>query len=223
VKPWDPLAKARYLRQMNDRARKTGSPLTYRSLAKMIGSRADYVRRLLVGLSVFDYIIDNDFFGLRGVEEDDISFSVLTTALSYENIADWTGVDTDDPDDSDYADENLRQLVDWTFRETPSGRSVVGESRNLKQLAAVVAEPHAVDALRAGVPLEDAAMLTKEANEAFRSSVADATGKARLARDMTHRLSKVAEVDVEATRELAGISREMHRLVQAKYEEYGED
>lgn len=212
VKEWDPLAKARYLKQLIERAGARGESITKQQLARRIGSRADYVERLLQGLDVYDHVASRNFYGLGGVSEDTISFSVLTTALSYENIASFVGTDEDEESGEqpgDLKEDNLRDLVDWMFRKREEGKTVLGESRNLGQLAAVVQYPEARDALKAGVPLNDATLLTDEPLQAFRRAVRQATDKLKLARSMTHRIVSPTEADVKTLADLTNIAREL--------------
>jgi len=191
VKEWDPLAKARYLEQLLRRAQARGATLTDQQMARRIGSRADYVRLLREGLGVYDHVVERDFYGIEGVTEDAINFSVLTTALSYENIAGFVGADEDAETGEwpeELHDENLRDVVDWMFRRGADGKTVLGESRNLGQLAAVV-----------------------------KSS--EAAGKLKLARTMTHRIGKVEDADLTALTELTSLARELAGVIRNKLEE----
>lgn len=224
VKQWTPLAKARYLQQLRRRAERAGEDGTDRQLARLIGSRADYVKKLLGGLDVYDHIVARDFYDLKGVDEESISFSVLTTALSYERIAEWVGArDTGRRAEPRLDDENLKLFVDWTFRERPNGRTLVGESRNLKKLAAVVGSPRGVRALKEGRTLDEAEMFTDEPLNSFRTVVEEADGKVRLAREITSRVQNFEEFDVQRLVELARTTRDLHRVVRdRRYDEEDE-
>jgi hypothetical protein len=70
-----------------------GSDEKYRAAARKIGSRADYVERLLTGLAVHERIVQHEYWGVDQPGASDTNFSVLTTALSYEGIAEWVGLD----------------------------------------------------------------------------------------------------------------------------------
>ena len=221
VKEWGPLAKARYLEQLVRRAKGLGDPLTYQRLARRIGSRPDYVQRLLGGLNVYDHAAENGFYRLEGVNEDAISFSVLTTALSYQKIAAFVGTDEVTEIGGKFAhlsDESLRDLLDWMFRKRGDGATVLGESRNLGELAAVVSVPVAVKALRDGLSLGDALLLTNEPLEAFRRAVRQAADKLNLARTMTHRIASPTDADLSALTDLTNIARELAIVVSSKIE-----
>jgi hypothetical protein len=222
VKEWEPLAKARYLEQLLRRAQARGETLSDQQLARRIGSRADYVRLLRKGLEVYDHVAEHDFYGIEGVDEDAISFSVLTTALSYENIAGFVGTD-DDPETGEEPDElrddNLRDVVEWMFRKQGDGKTVLGESRNLGQLAAVVKSPEARVALKQGLALADAVLLTDEPLQSFRKAVRQAGDKLKLARTMTHRIGKVEEADLTMLTELFNLARELAGVIRNKLDD----
>lgn len=223
IKPWDPLAKARYVRQLVARAQKSSDPDPIRLVAKKIGTRSDYVGRLLQGLAVYEHAEDLNFYDLKGLDEDDIDFAVLTTALSYSAIAQFVGVRAGDPAARDLNDSNLRDVFDWLFRPLPNGRTVVGESRNLKELAAVVASTEAVGALRAGEPLRDAVQLTEEPLRQYRQSVRQSRDRLERARSLVHRVRQPVETDLDVLAEIGTITRDLRSLLRTRMEEADED
>lgn len=176
VHQWDSLSKARYLEQMQVELVSQGVPSEelHRRLAKLIGSRADYVLRLLTGLQVYEKIanetlIDSDV----QVEEDDIAFSVLTTALNYSNISEFLGmgeeksVDTIDPG-------KLKELTRWVFEKGPENRTRLGESRNLSLLSDVLSSPVALREFRDGKPLKDAFLYVEGSSSVLRKALLSA-------------------------------------------------
>lgn len=218
IKPWDPLAKARYVNQLLERA-STGEAIPdLREIARKIGSRADYVEKLLSGLWVYGRTVDSGFFGLRGVTEETIDFSVLTTALSYAAIRDWLRL-ADTPSARTVEDGNLKDLIDWLFRELPSGKTVVGESRNLRTVAEIVEYPKAVDALRKGEPLQSAAQLTGEPVKVFRESLRGARDGMERARDQVHRVELPTDQDLGILGEISTITRDLTAVVRSRIED----
>lgn len=216
VQEWSPLSKARYLRQLVDEARATGGTVDYREIARKIGSRHDYVRRLLGGLTVFDRVQERDYYNLDGVDEPTVDFSVLTTALSYSAIASWVGVDVDGEADQ-LNDRNLKDLIDWTYRERAGGRTIVGESRNLSSLAKVVSQPEALTALREGSTLADAALLTDEPLEIFRQSIHDAQQALARARGQIHRVEPTP-ADLTLVSETVVLAKDLAAVVRTRLE-----
>lgn len=216
IKEWDPLAKARYVTQLASRSGTKPESALHREIAKKIGSRTDYVDRLLSGLTVFEHVEARDFYGLEGVDEDSLEFAVLTTALSYKSIGKFIGLR--DGDAAALKDRNLRDLIDWMYADKGSGTTILGESRDLRNLAAVVAEPEALKALRAGRTLEDAALLTTEPLRAFRKLLGQAEGRLRTAADQFHRVSEVDESDVELLSGMRQIVLNLLTLVRTRLE-----
>ena len=96
VKQWEPLAKARYIKnvfdQLTDKTQDVNSRL--KEVANIIGSRRDHIRRNLEALSVYKVIENNDFFEIENLSETSIKFSVLSTALADERFSSFVGIES---------------------------------------------------------------------------------------------------------------------------------
>jgi hypothetical protein len=172
-KRWDSLSKARYIKQLKDTFY-VGLPEDeqLRAIAKEIGSRKDYVAQMLTGLAVFDRASENDFYGLQRVKANDVDFSVLTTALSYSNISKFLGLESR----TDIAAANLdgkasHDLFSWMFAQDQQGDTILGESRNLRKLSAVVANDASLDILRKDKNLAVAYLYTEGPSNAFTKTI----------------------------------------------------
>jgi hypothetical protein len=205
VKEWKPLAKARYLRQLRDRADKRGTGTDDKSLARNIGSRSDYVRRLLNSLEAFERLEE------RGIaKKDEARFSLLQTALQYSSISDYAGIDLqNEPDPERINDEALDDIGRWTLQPDPEGkgRAPRVNSRTLPELSKIVASERARDAFREGASIDQALRLTSAAAEALESSMAEAATALREAR------SHAAELDEAASDRHQAALRELEELV----------
>lgn len=149
IKSWSSLQKARYLKRMRDTFYKdySGKEQLTR-LAREIGSRQDYVGQMLATLNVYEHAEKNGFYNVDGLHPQEIDFSVLSTAFSYNNIAEYIGLENrQDIDGKSIDDENLKNLLTWMFVAKSNQKSILGESRNLKRLAAVVESPDAISLL----------------------------------------------------------------------------
>lgn len=191
IKEWDPLAKARYLKQLFSTTPRNLSPTDrYSEVAQTIGSRRDHVKRSLDALAVYDLIEKKSFFDIEGLGEESIKFSVLSTALADERLAEFVGSskrigpseeDSEPEIESTHPTVNPRHLKStavedltrWLF-EKKNGKTVVGESRNLRALGAVVAVPKALSALRSKSSLSHAYRLTSGINKDFAGTLYDA-------------------------------------------------
>ncbi|GAA5531146.1 ParB N-terminal domain-containing protein [Herpetosiphon gulosus] len=171
VKPWSSLAKARYLKQLADTS---SLPVVERNrhLAKIIGSRADYVSKLLFGLEVYDLIVSKNFFGISDLNDENFDFSILTTALSYKNIAKYIGTSNyEDTDSINYS--NLADIVSWSFQKH-NGVTRIGESRNLKDLSIIVDHKDALQRFKQGSTLKESLLFTSHPVEIFMESIEEA-------------------------------------------------
>lgn len=163
IKSWGSLQKARYIKKMRDRfyAGVVGKEqLT--ALAREIGSRSDYVAQMLTALNLYERAEIKNFYDVKGLDPQEIEFSVLSTAISYTNIATYAGLDgRQDMAGANANDENLKNLLSWMFVARGDQKPVLGDSRNLKQLAAVVESPAATAVLLKNGNLDAAYQLSR--------------------------------------------------------------
>ena len=147
---WEPLSKARYLADLiRNFYIQLDNEDQLKAVARDIGSRRDYVAQLLTALNLYDRAKNANFYGLQRVGENDINFSLLSTALSYSNIVEFLGLPGRDAVVVDSVnDAHAKELLGWMFAQDQRGETVLGESRHLKKLAAVVGSMHAVTELR---------------------------------------------------------------------------
>lgn len=223
IQKWGPLQKARYLRQLadTDGFKKLSKVELRRRLAREIGTRPDYVGKLLAGLVVYEAVEENSFFEIPGLEDKEGWYSVLSTAVtSYKNIAEYLGMSgvTDD-DATKLKKTHLKKLAEWLFRKNSEGVSRVAESRDLKKLARVVANSAALKKFESGTTLDDADLLTEGPAEAFRESLRQAKTRMELARDLVHRLEKVEERDLDEIREIRNLAVTVESAAKAMHEQ----
>lgn len=179
IKPWEPLAKARYIEQLFALTdSKSPAKVRYGLVASTIGSRRDHIKRNLDALAVYKVIKDEEFYGIEGLDDASLKFSVLSTALADERIGVFVGIgrknadgdyDDTDPiaDSSSLNRDMIEELSRWLFERDAKGKTKVGESRNLRLLSAVVGSPRALAALRGGSPLKIAYQLTSDLTKDF--------------------------------------------------------
>ena len=214
VKEWDPLAKARYLEQLYRKLTEETKAEKLRSVAKTIGSRADYVSRLLTGLAIYDEIAEEDFFGLEGVNERSVKFSLLTTAINYSNVADFLDVETGDFDLESINKNHLEELTGWMFEKTRENRTRLGESRNLSELSSVLGDERALEQFRAGLPLMEAYTLTAGPNNAYRQVVAEARSRLNTALTYASKIDDVSQTDVDIMIDIYKTARAITAVLQ---------
>lgn len=166
---WEPLSKARYLADLiSNFYTDLSFDAQLRALAKDIGSKPAYVAQLLTALRLYDQAKASNYYDLQRLSERDISFSLITTALSYNNIVQFLGIQSRGDASLQGLDENhLKDLLSWMFAQDQKGDTVLGESRRLKLLAAVVASSTATAELRKKGDLDQAYIHTSGPAEAL--------------------------------------------------------
>jgi hypothetical protein len=221
VDQWGSLAKAKYLSQLQSEYSELDYVSMTKQLAKIIGSRSDYVHKLLSGYQLYQKIEENNFFKIPNLDEESFQFSLLTTALSYSNINNYvTGATEDTGEESTKINlDHLKDLTEWIYKEI-EGRTRLGESRNLKTLNAVVSVPRALKAFKEhGRPLEEAKLLTDEPREIFSNSIRQALARITDAKSQSHHVQHPSPADQENLRDLVQIARELYTVVRNKIDQ----
>lgn len=216
VKEWEPLAKARYVRQLWARTKSTSAEAKLRKLAQTIGSgkRADYVGRLLAALALYEQVEDENFFDISGLSEDSVKFSFFLVALNHSAIVRFLGLrNTQDPLLPGLKKKHLRELVDWMFRVRADGETVLGESRNIVRLGRVVENEIALAALRKGEPLSVAESLTGAPEEVFFGEIKESRDHLLTAQSQQHLVGAVRSVTRQHLQEIQKLTVALLRVI----------
>lgn len=179
IQEWDALSKAKYLKELREEFYPDEAvEQQFRSLAKDIGSKPDYVAKLLTALGLYDKAMDSGkFFGLPLTTED-VEFSYLTTALGYKSIPEWLGLEG--PKDIDMSSlnlDNLKMMFGWFFSKDQNGKTILGESRNISELSSIVKEEKAIAALNETKDINVAFLYTDGPSEALVKAMEAAMAK----------------------------------------------
>ncbi|WP_153001287.1 ParB N-terminal domain-containing protein [Microbacterium testaceum] len=209
IKEWDPLAKARFLAQRFES--EVGDDATrFRSLARSIGSRSDYVGRLLTAYELYVVMESNSFFAIEGLDASLIDFSLITSLLAYTNVVNYLGLASSQDMRLPNLDVSRLKFLTAFVYQRKDGRTRLGESRNIRTLADVLAAPQAREALEEGKSLRVAAQLTEAGAQVFRSLVASAKESIDLAFDSVADSSLTSE-DVALVAEIVEAAGELGR------------
>lgn len=157
IKQWEPLAKARYIAQYFDSETKRGASTAdrYSVVARSIGSRPSYIKRQLDGIAIYRFIEKNSFFEIEGLDEENIPFSILTTALGYEEVLKHVSASSDPYiHPGKIKKKETKELASWLFERDKEGETRLGDSRNIKKLALIVESSEALKELRAGASID---------------------------------------------------------------------
>lgn len=189
VKDWGgALEKARYLDQLYQiHIEDTPPQQIYRRLANIIGSRADYVLKLHLALKLYERANENAYYG-ADIQDEDIKFSWLTTALGHSAITDYIGIsNASDICLDTLEEENFKKIFQWMFHPN---KSVVGEVRKISDLAKVIEYPNALAQLEKGGTLEEALLHTSAPSESFIKMLRKAKQQLQQAKDAIEQLNE---------------------------------
>ena len=226
IKTWSTLAKARFLDQMRSTfSADMDEKEMARALAKSIGSRTDYVAGLLTGLGVFNAIEQQAFFGIRGMDDDKIELSLLTTALGYKNIYSYIGLSSGRSMDlAPLKMDKVRDLTKWIFDKS-EGKTRVGESRNFGDLNVILdpENPLALEAFQSGRPLEEALLLTGAPTENFRIALSQAEARLGDAQRSLKDDLALTKIDVESIKRIRRLAISLLKDVESRVDGDDED
>lgn len=220
IKQWDSLSKARYLAQLRDEFYPDlEKAKQLKALANDIGSKPDYVGKLLTALSCYQHAEDNKFFDLP-VRPEDIEFSLLTTALSYKQIYTWLGLENStDIEMSNLNADNLESAFAWMFAKDRQGRTILGESRNLKELACIVESGDAIQVLKDTGRLSEAFLYTDGPQAALQTALEQADERIRVIWNMLPKTRPFSETHADVADVLFNSIRDVRKYIKEKLEE----
>lgn len=215
AKKWDSLSKARYLKQLRDEFYVgLSNDEQHKAIAKEIGSRKDYVAQMLAGLNVFERAQAADFYGMQRVKAEDVDFGVLTTALSYSNISDFVGLESrTDAVGKDLNDENIKDLLSWVFAQDQQGETILGESRNLRKLSAVIANDVARERLKKDGNLEIAYLHSEGPSKALVKALDEAYAKLLAAYEMVPSVDSFDRGHEQSAEKMVELSEDVLSLI----------
>ena len=220
VKDWGALEKARYLDQLYQiHIQNTPQEKIYAKLAKMIGSRADYVSKLHTALKLYDKANDNAYYG-ADIKEEDISFSWITTALGYTGIVSFLGLTSLDASLSGLDEENYKKLFTWLFHPD---KTVIKESRQLSDLAKITEVSCAVEKLEKGSSIDEALLYTSAPSDAFIEMLKKAKQQLKQAKDAIEQLSEVPTEAEDLLEDIDKLSKTIVGGLKANFKKKGDN
>jgi len=181
VKEWEPLAKAKYIKQLFDHTNPNDETTNrYFKVGQQVGSNKGYVKRALDALAAYKIIDEHDFYEIPDLKEKSIKFAVLSTAIADENIGKFLGFSIGEENKPTHPilrpetinQDNLKDLVHWLYEKVPGARDKkpkarVPESRSIRELSCVVSNPKALRAFQDGATLQTAYQMTEGVRDEF--------------------------------------------------------
>lgn len=133
IKPWGLTEKSRYLYQLYLNLFK-GENIdnAAKELAKKIGSRKDYVKRVLVAYEIYTKIEDEGFYKIKDLDDTTFYVGYLVDSLSRSNISTFLKVDMSSNTPIEKLNKtNLKDLIFWFFEKNDQNKTRVKGTSNM--------------------------------------------------------------------------------------------
>lgn len=175
-KSWKVLEKARYLSELRQSEKFHTLSFTdaCKEIARIIGSKSPYVRKMLISYMLYVIIEDEKFYQIDGLSDTSFFLNYFTDGLQKENIRKYVNVDIDSDDplrELNY--EHLQELVTWWFKKSEGVSRVIGDSEGMKMLNEVLGNEVALAAFKRGVNIDKAYELTDDIDLQFERKIRD--------------------------------------------------
>ncbi len=178
VKSWALSEKARYLYSLyKDQFSDLPFQEACYEIAKSIGSTKNYVCRLLTAHQISLYIEDENYFGIKDLDDTNFYVGYYSDSLSRANIADFLGINLFDENPIENLNKsNVEQLTKWFYEKfTLDGKvqtRLKGKSADLNNLNRILGHEKAVKAfVEEGYTLERALRMSEDVEQIFYNSL----------------------------------------------------
>jgi len=221
VKQWPVISKARYLNNLY-RQKTNRDTSAYKELAKEIGSKASYVRRLLTGYEAFEIIQSRRYYNIPDLDEENFDISLITDAITMHSaLAEYMGIDMESTKPFEgVKPERLKEVTEWLYQKLSNGKTRIGENRNLRVLNKVIQNIEARESFISGEKsLKEAAELTDLADENIRLYLNKALQNLVEAQKIVHRSSNPDRNDRKIADEIIDSAELISRAITKKLRE----
>ena len=176
-KAWRMLEKARYLYEIRNNDTFKDIPLQQVciEIARMIGSKAPYVRKILISYELYKIVEDEKFYNIEDLSDSNFYLNYFADGLLKDNIREFINIDMFSDNPLEKIDNtHLKELVFWWFKKSEGVSRVLGDSEGMKLLNAVLGNEVALKAFRNGTTIREAYELTDDIDNQFRKKVHEA-------------------------------------------------
>lgn len=222
IKEWKLLEKARYLFELwQSQYKDLDLNQAARELAKSIGSRKDYIKRILIGYQIFYKIEDEAFYKISGLDDTTFYFNYIADSLNKTHIADFLGINLKEIDDItqiNINNENLEQWTKWLFEKNSEGKTrLIGNSSDLSSLNKVLSHNDAKKAfIEKGYSLESALDLTGESDNQFYTYLYNALHQLENADRLVIKVNIKFDEVADQVRDIRSLATKIARSLQDK-------
>lgn len=222
IKSWGMLEKARYLNGLLSTLESKTTDEQARELAKKIGSRSDYVKRVLVSYEIFKIVQDNGFYKIPKLDDTTIHFNYFADSLRHENIKAFIGINLDSTNPIEKISYiNLEKLTNLFFRKNDQNRSrVLGDSDNLTKLNKILSNDEITQKFLDGLSLDEAFSLIEVDSDTFHNELIDSLRSLKRANSYIHQIHSHNSSDIETLKEIVELCKIIRNSIQNKNDEW---
>lgn len=217
IQTWKLLEKARYLYELKEELFPSDDLNDVsREIAKMIGSRMDYVRRLLVGFDLYKFIEDNGFYKIPNLNDTTFHFNYIADSLNHANISRFLGVDFKEklPTKKQKAN-HIEEWTHWFFEKNKQNQTrLKGTSGDLTKLNKILGDSKAFSKFREGYSLVKAYQLTDDLNILFYNSIQKSLDNLEQADAVVHRVNNFIDGSNEDLRSIMKLARKIKNTIE---------
>ncbi len=210
IKQWGMLAKAKHLNSLLSTLETDNLKEQSIELAKAIGSRADYVKRMLVSYQIYTIIEDAGFYKIPKLNANTFYFNYIADSLRHEGIKKFIGVDLQDDkfSGSNLDIDNLKMLMHWFFEKNDQNISrVLGNSKDLTNLNNVLSDPEITRKFIDGMSLSDVVGLIEIDSGTFTHGLDKALKELRNANGYIDRIQAHSDRDQEILIDIVNVCK----------------
>lgn len=193
IKPWGLTEKSRYLYQLyTDLFNQVNVEFASRELAKKIGSRKDYVKRVLVAFELFKIVEDEGFYKIKDLDDTTFFVGYLVDSLSRSNICQFINVKLSEENPViEINHQNLKKLIFWFFEKNDQNKTrIKGKSEDLNKLNSILGNKIAYHAFVDGKDLDRANELTVNIDALFYNNIQKSLQYLEQADSVVHKTEK---------------------------------
>ena len=217
---WGSFAKAQYIAQIRN---EFSIPLE--KIAVQIGDTHKTVQKLYQGLMVLEQAEKAKVYRRDDVSGSRLYFSHLYTAITYEGIKLFIGLESGQEDVEQPIPknkiENLKELLIWLFGSKKMSIEPVVRTQNpdLRRLDSVVKKKEATMALRNGSPLLVAYELSQPSDEIFETNLILAKQHLQKAQSFVSFAYKGERGMLETADDINNLASNLYEIMNKKFEE----
>lgn len=215
IQSWKLLEKARYVyEQKNIQFSNKSIDEAAVALAKIMGSKKNYIKRLIVGFEIYKIIEDEKFYNIPNLDDTGFHFNYISDSLRFNNISSNLGIDLSA--DNPIENLNINYIKDWTnifFKPFNGNRPrLIGDSEHLSKYNKVLGDNKALKAFNNGVSIEQALDIAGETDDNFEDYIKEAIRYLGLSFEISLDVKKTYKGFYEDAKQINTLIREINRI-----------